>query len=365
MPRRKEGEIAYKLRKKVEMRARRKRVEDLLLQGVTNRRELATIFGVHSNTIAKDINIIKKQWREQDAQESVDKRAERTAQIGHVAKLALMQFEESTRPAEETTIVAKHCEACGGTGNMPEPIAGDKKAYDRAAWRHYIKPAKLENNPLCEHCLKKGIETEATDVDHMDGNHWNCDWANLESLCHSCHSKKTAEQDGGFGNEKNNTNKKTKICKRCNGEGVEEIRPGIMDDCEECGGTGHEVAKCRLCAGEGKIKVETTKVKGQAGDPAFLRVAKDCFAEMARLSDLYPRNATVKKLTMSSKEVGGQIEKTIEGLYLDAPMETIIRARAVVDEIEEKMREGEASIVSEHADVIEGEAVKVSESKEE
>jgi 5-methylcytosine-specific restriction enzyme A len=39
----------------------------------------------------------------------------------------------------------------------------------------------------------------ATDVDHVDGDSENNSQDNLRSLCHACHSRKTATQDGGFG----------------------------------------------------------------------------------------------------------------------------------------------------------------------
>ncbi|NMC30742.1 MAG: HNH endonuclease [Pelolinea sp.] len=44
----------------------------------------------------------------------------------------------------------------------------------------------------------------ATDVDHKvplssGGTHAD---TNLEGMCHSCHSRKTALNDGGFGNQK-------------------------------------------------------------------------------------------------------------------------------------------------------------------
>lgn len=43
-----------------------------------------------------------------------------------------------------------------------------------------------------------------TDVDHIVPHRGDpellYDEANLQSLCHECHSKKTAREDGGFGN---------------------------------------------------------------------------------------------------------------------------------------------------------------------
>lgn len=66
-------------------------------------------------------------------------------------------------------------------------------------WRK-AKHEHLTTNHRCVDC--GGI---ATDVDH-DKPHkgdirlfW--DKSNWRSRCHSCHSKKTASQDGGFGNK--------------------------------------------------------------------------------------------------------------------------------------------------------------------
>ncbi|MDC0325220.1 HNH endonuclease [bacterium] len=59
----------------------------------------------------------------------------------------------------------------------------------------------LKREPLCRHCNIQGQITLATDVDHIISlvrggtNELN----NLQPLCHSCHSKKTAREDGAFG----------------------------------------------------------------------------------------------------------------------------------------------------------------------
>ncbi|WP_442918227.1 HNH endonuclease signature motif containing protein [Magnetococcus sp. PR-3] len=58
----------------------------------------------------------------------------------------------------------------------------------------------LSREPLCRICKRKGKTERATVVDHMDGDATNNDSGNLQSLCASCHSRKTAKQDGGFGN---------------------------------------------------------------------------------------------------------------------------------------------------------------------
>ncbi len=61
----------------------------------------------------------------------------------------------------------------------------------------------LKLHPLCVHCKGVGILTAATEVDHVRAHggdmalFWDKD--NWQSLCKSCHSKKTYEEDGGLG----------------------------------------------------------------------------------------------------------------------------------------------------------------------
>ena len=62
-----------------------------------------------------------------------------------------------------------------------------------------IRNFKRKKNPLCEYCEKKGLVVQMDDVDHIDGDDSNCSWENLQSLCKSCHSRKTAKENGGFG----------------------------------------------------------------------------------------------------------------------------------------------------------------------
>ncbi len=78
----------------------------------------------------------------------------------------------------------------------PSPSA---RGYDRR-WQK-IRRAYLNNNPVCvlqyEGCLRV-----ASEVDHVvplrdGGTH---DEDNLQAACKPCHSKKTAREDGGFGN---------------------------------------------------------------------------------------------------------------------------------------------------------------------
>lgn len=72
------------------------------------------------------------------------------------------------------------------------------KLYLLPTWRDDLRPAQLLWEPFCRECAQHGIRTPATEVDHVEPH---CgDWAkftdraNLQSLCHRCHSAKTMKE---------------------------------------------------------------------------------------------------------------------------------------------------------------------------
>jgi len=71
--------------------------------------------------------------------------------------------------------------------------SASKRGYDRR-WRR-LRLMYLRANPLCADCLQANRVVAAVHVDHIvpkrDGG--LDEWDNLQSLCHSCHSRKTAE----------------------------------------------------------------------------------------------------------------------------------------------------------------------------
>jgi len=69
-----------------------------------------------------------------------------------------------------------------------------KKFYGSRRWQN-LRKIVLNRDPVCAIC---GVKP-ATDVDHVDGDRDNNDPANLQGLCHECHSRKTAKQDGRWG----------------------------------------------------------------------------------------------------------------------------------------------------------------------
>lgn len=70
--------------------------------------------------------------------------------------------------------------------------------YNLPIWTNDLRPAQLMREPFCRECARRGIRTRATDVDHVKDHKGNwplfVDRGNLESLCHSCHSRKTMRE---------------------------------------------------------------------------------------------------------------------------------------------------------------------------
>lgn len=70
------------------------------------------------------------------------------------------------------------------------------RGYD-ADWRR-LRKRQLQLEPLCRRCKADGLLTPATEVDHVvpiaDAPGRRLDASNLQSLCHPCHSLKTAQE---------------------------------------------------------------------------------------------------------------------------------------------------------------------------
>lgn len=70
-------------------------------------------------------------------------------------------------------------------------------------WR--ARAAFLLENPYCAECYKRGrVAIAATVVDHVVPHKGDTrlfwDRRNWQGLCSRCHGRKTASEDGGFGN---------------------------------------------------------------------------------------------------------------------------------------------------------------------
>lgn len=73
-------------------------------------------------------------------------------------------------------------------------VSPSRRGYT-AAWQR-LRAYKLRRSPMCEQCGQPGQE-----VDHimpLRAGGTNA-YENLQTLCKSCHSRKTVAEDGGFG----------------------------------------------------------------------------------------------------------------------------------------------------------------------
>lgn len=74
-----------------------------------------------------------------------------------------------------------------------------ERTYTTRTWKEVVRPNHLAAYPLCGHCLALGKRAPATQVDHIlpiskGGAPYDHD--NLQSLCASCHSRKTSVDKG-------------------------------------------------------------------------------------------------------------------------------------------------------------------------
>jgi 5-methylcytosine-specific restriction protein A len=84
------------------------------------------------------------------------------------------------------------------TTRREDPI---RNFYNSRAWRRASKD-NLIQEPLCYECMKHGRLTAAVMTDHIvpikaGSDPW--DAMNWQSLCHSCHSRKSAEEGSRWG----------------------------------------------------------------------------------------------------------------------------------------------------------------------
>ena len=84
------------------------------------------------------------------------------------------------------------CSVCGPRRYKDHRVSAARRGYGRR-WQR-LRRIQLGREPFCVHCAEFGRVTAATDVDHIVARRDGGEDAlfNLQSLCHSCHSRKTA-----------------------------------------------------------------------------------------------------------------------------------------------------------------------------
>lgn len=73
-----------------------------------------------------------------------------------------------------------------------------QRLYGTVRWQR-MRKAQLERQPWCEDCLEADLYVAAKDVDHVERHEGDVEKfysGALRSLCHACHSRKTAREVG-------------------------------------------------------------------------------------------------------------------------------------------------------------------------
>jgi 5-methylcytosine-specific restriction enzyme A len=103
---------------------------------------------------------------------------------------------------------SRYCEEHKSEGRGYDQVRGS--ANDRGYGSQWgtLRKIVLAEEPLCRDIwgvhARDGEVVPTTDVDHIVPREQGGtdDRSNLQGLCHSCHSIKTAREDGGFGNRR-------------------------------------------------------------------------------------------------------------------------------------------------------------------
>jgi 5-methylcytosine-specific restriction protein A len=100
--------------------------------------------------------------------------------------------------------LGKYCDKHKKNSHKYDEFRGTaaQRGYD-SRWRK-ARLLFLREHPFCVYCERKGKLIPAQIVDHIVPHKGDFslfwDEKNWQPLCASCHSRKTVEEDGGFGN---------------------------------------------------------------------------------------------------------------------------------------------------------------------
>lgn len=113
--------------------------------------------------------------------------------------MAMKPLRPCRHPGCSALVSGGYCEAHRPrrTGDRSAEAQSWRWMYQTLEWAQ-LRGGQLLREPFCRECARRGLRVRATDVDHIRDH--KGDWriftdpANLESLCHSCHSRKTAAE---------------------------------------------------------------------------------------------------------------------------------------------------------------------------
>ena len=95
----------------------------------------------------------------------------------------------------------KHQKLSNKTYNKYERDNFSKTFYNSKEWVE-VRKKKIQLNPFCEECIKNGTIVKASIIDHIipiKQGGAKFDLKNLQSLCWSCHSRKSIKEGSRFG----------------------------------------------------------------------------------------------------------------------------------------------------------------------
>lgn len=72
----------------------------------------------------------------------------------------------------------------------------NSKFYQSKRWRK-VRKLYVMQNPICVHCEERGLVTAVQEVDHIKPLRFGgakFDFDNLQSLCKSCHGRKSGKE---------------------------------------------------------------------------------------------------------------------------------------------------------------------------
>lgn len=99
-------------------------------------------------------------------------------------------------PGCVTLVRAGYCEQHKRNQVKPYRDQAKQNLYGTTLWRK-MRAIQLSREPWCAECLRANVYTPATDVDHIERHDGDLEVfysSPLQSLCHACHSRKTAQE---------------------------------------------------------------------------------------------------------------------------------------------------------------------------
>lgn len=120
---------------------RRQRVEEMLLHGMTNPRQMSVALGVHPNTISKDVKLIRSSWLNKNQEQAQAKAAVRIKQLEAVMMAAWASYERSRQ--DEIEITERYCDNGCNHGLIKDKVSGKQIECPKCKGDGYVQTKKI------------------------------------------------------------------------------------------------------------------------------------------------------------------------------------------------------------------------------